>query len=51
MLDGIQFYLAVHSGQVSAYQRLITGDDGGGQRILNLLLDQATQIAGAYLTE
>ena len=49
MLDGIQFYLAVHSRQVSAHQRLITGDDGGGQRILNLLLNQAAQIAGAVL--
>ena len=34
---------------MSAHQRLITGDDGGGQRIFNLLFDQAAQIAGAVL--
>ena len=51
VLNGIQLNLAVLSGQVSAHQRLITGDDGGGQRILDLLLNQAAQIAGAYLIE
>ncbi len=49
MLNGIQLNLAVLSGQVSAHQRLITGDDGGGQRIFDLLFDQAAQIAGAVL--
>lgn len=34
---------------MSAHQRLITGDDGGGQRIFDLLFDQAAQIAGAVL--
>ena len=49
VLNGIQLNLAVLSGQVSAHQRLITGDDGGGQRIFDLLFDQAAQIAGAVL--
>jgi len=49
LLDGIQLNLAVLSGQVSAHQRLITGDDGVCQRIFDLLFDQAAQIAGAVL--
>ena len=49
LLDGIQLNLAVLSGQVSAHQRLITGDDGVCQRIFDLLCDQAAQIAGAVL--